>query len=581
MPRSSLYGELHLRSQAVSVGRHSMVSRATLNLVTRSILTLHPGPQQTSQVDFSSFDDDDSAAHMVRSLHLDADEEPRRLNAASRANSVRFDESAKQWNHGTRSSVDLFSRASSGLAGLGGLPMFERSTSHKSEGRQSSAGQSASGRNNSLGLDSSQLLAQSSTDLPGLSPGLMVLGTVPSIVRCWLNKNFKHDALLYAAVCTGSYRSLLELRLIEYLGLSSWIRQDISGKTKIKIPVYLPEAISYPVSSRPNSPAPALPSITVDFLVVDRSKDQPGSKAIQIFLGSDVLRQHSADVMLSSNSLAIYDDDRNKLSVPLVRPENDETFKTLYAASAPISSTKPPYILTPGSLTSQDSVKSLTNGFPEVVLRSTATMPPGSPERKVGREQSPLRRQEEEKSPEPLPEATPEDTKPSPAPIHDRKPSLDPIKTSIMTKENGEEGSATATSSRTTSSPAIWSNWRRDGGTGTAPPAADWAASASRNPSNSYQRPGRELGIKVLKPSTARSTNLRSSGTPSQSPSTPQSRFFDDGRRRAGTEDSSASRSMSLENNKANAKDNGIGSSKARTANPIGGASAFGWLGQK
>lgn len=523
---------------------------------------------------------------MVRSLHLDADEEPRRLNAASRANSVRFDESAKQWNHGARSSVDLFSRAPSGLAGLGGIPMFERSTSHKSEGRQSSAGQSASGRNNSLGgLDSSQLLGQSSTDLPGLSPGLMVLGTVPSIVRCWLNKNFKHDALLYAAVCTGSYKSLLELRLVEYLGLSSWIRQDISGNTKIKIPVYLPEAISYPVSSRPNSPAPALPSITVDFLVVDRSKDQPGSKAIQIFLGSDVLRQHSADVMLSSNSLAIYDDDRNKLSVPLVRPENDETFKTLYAASAPLSLTKPPYISTPGSLTSQDSLKSLTNGFPEVVSRPTANVPVGFSERKVEREQSPLRRQEEEKFPEVVAEATPDETKPEAAASHDGKPSLDSTRTLVTTKENGEEGAATATSSRTTSSPAIWSNWRRDGGNGTASPAADWATSASRNTSNSYQRPGRELGIKVLKPSTARSTNLRSSGTPSQSPSTPQSRFFDDGRRRAGTEDSSASRSASLENHKANAKDNGtssaLGSSKARTANPIGGASAFGWLGQK
>ena len=43
---------------------------------------------------FSGFDDQSS--NLVGSLHLDADEEPRRVSAASRANSVRFDETANQ-----------------------------------------------------------------------------------------------------------------------------------------------------------------------------------------------------------------------------------------------------------------------------------------------------------------------------------------------------------------------------------------------------------------------------------------------------------------------------------------------------
>lgn len=549
------------------------------------MLTQLAGPQHNSQVDFSAFDDEDNATNMVKSLNLDVDDEPRRLNAASRANSVRFDESAKQsqWNHGPRSSIDVFPRAPSGLGGLGGHPMFERSTSHKSDGRQSSAGQSASGRANSLGLDSSHLLVQSTSDLPGLMPGLSVLGTVPSIVRCWLNRNFRHDALLYAAVCTGAYRSMVEMRLLEGLGLAGEVRQDIGGNSKIKLPVYLPEAISYPASSRPNSPAPALPTITVDFLVVDRSKDQPVSKAIQIFLGSDTLRQHCADVLLSTNGLILYDDDRNKLSVPLVRPENDETFKSLSATSSAYPTSRQPFGSAPGSLPSQDSLKSLTNGF-ETAHSAPLPSQTLNFERKVESRQEPPRKQEDHPPIERAEPVEEKSAKPTEEESHARKPSLEPLRIAKSDRDTVDENPALSASSKTNASPAIWSNWRRDGSVA----SGEWA-NTSRNASTSYQRPGRDVGMKVLKPSSARQTPLKSSSTPSQSPNAPQSRFFDEGRKRSGPEETSQStRSTSGEGRKGTGKETGESptpptTAKPRSANPIGGASAFGWLnsGQK
>ena len=40
-------------------------------------------------------------------------------------------------------------------------------------------------------------------------------------------------------------------------------------------------------------------------------------------------------LLLSSNTLTLFDDERSKLSVPLVRPEDDSTFKTLQVSSSP------------------------------------------------------------------------------------------------------------------------------------------------------------------------------------------------------------------------------------------------------
>jgi hypothetical protein len=168
-------------------------------------------------------------------------------------------------------------------------------------------------------------------DIPDPSPGLFILGPVPSIIRCWLSTNFSHSTLLYAVVCTGSQRSFLDYSLVRELELVDHIQKDPAGRHIIRLPVYLPEAIIIQPSSRSNSPSPQLPALTADFEIVGLTQRSHSDrkKGIRIFLGCDTLRAHNADVLLSQNLMTLYGDDRNKLSVPFVRPEDENLFKNL------------------------------------------------------------------------------------------------------------------------------------------------------------------------------------------------------------------------------------------------------------
>ena len=195
--------------------------------------------------------------------------------------------------------------------------MLERTYSHKSDGRQSSTGHSvhsAVSRANSLGIDTFPGLGAASPDAPGLAPGLFLLGTVPAIIRCWLNTKFKHESLLYAAVCTGSYTSYIHLSLVETLGFLDQIRQEDDMSQKVKLSVYLPEAVVRNPSSRPSISASQLPNVTVDFTVISHQRD-PADSSIQVFIGSDILKAHNADILFSSNSITLFDDELAKLSI--------------------------------------------------------------------------------------------------------------------------------------------------------------------------------------------------------------------------------------------------------------------------
>lgn len=282
---------------------------------------------------------------LIGSLHLDAEDEPTRRGAASRANSVRFDESALQgasWAQNGRQSGD-FGPIRPGSV-LGNHGMMERSLSHKSDGRHSSAGHSVhsvhshhsavSGRGSSIGLDTTFTPGGQEDDspigIPEPPPSFFVLGSVPSIIRCWLTANFAHDTLLYANICTGSQRSVLEYSLIKELDLGDDIHRDLDGVYRIRLPVYLTEAtVSSHSSSRGISPAPQMPSLMATFEVagMDQPENAEAKKAIRIFIGSETLREHSADVLLSQNRLTLYSSDREKLSIPFVRPEDNGAFK--------------------------------------------------------------------------------------------------------------------------------------------------------------------------------------------------------------------------------------------------------------
>ncbi|EME44921.1 hypothetical protein DOTSEDRAFT_70838 [Dothistroma septosporum NZE10] len=531
--------------------------------------------QQPPGEQFRGFDDDTS--NMISSLHLDAEDEPRRaLGASSRANSVRFDESANQnhFSHSSRSSVELLSRAGSGFGGIG---MNERTPSHKSEGRASSAHSTrsvTSGRANSLNLDTAAFSLgsahRSPTEAPGITPGMLLLGAVPAIIRCWMNTNFKHDALLYAAVCTGSYKSFLDLRLIENLGFEQNIRTNDDSLRTVELPIFFPEAVTHPASSRSGSPAPQLPSLQVEFRVVEIAA-RDDDKAIQIFLGSDVLRAHNADILFSSNSMTLFDDDRNKLSIPLSRPENEAVFNSLYVTTGAHPSSSQDQ-KTAATTKEHTYLNGLGRGSSTASVSSAAASPP------TGKYRPPGAVAAEAGQPEASKLGTvgsERESRPTSRASNVPRPSLTLLNTKRDSEENKDAGAKTAPL-RNDSTPAIWGSWRRDppASASTQPTSLDWA-NAGRSQDASYQR--KDTGIKVLKPKTATrnfsTTATAASGT--ASPGDGKSRFFDEGRRR----------SLAGSDAKSSTSGKEIASATAHTpappktkVNPVGGASAFSWL---
>ena len=514
---------------------------------------------------------DDQSTNLIGSLQLDADDEPRRIGASSRANSVRFDETANQghWSHAPRASIDIIPRTGSSLSAH---PMIERTYSHKSDGRQSSAGVSVhsatSGRANSLGIDTpfSTLGQASPLDTPGLAPGLFMLGPVPSIIRCWLNGNFRHNAMLYAAVCSGSYASFLSQEIVDRLDLGQFVRQE-GGGSRIKLPVYLPEAIARGrcASSRSSSPAPQLPTLTVDFTVVTKENHED-DKAIQVFIGSDILRMHNADILFSSNSITMYDDDGAKILIPMVRPEDENAFKSLFITSTPLDTVKIVYPLPHKDM----PLEGLAQSEP---LR-LATKSPSSA--KPSPQMEPNEKQDAEVSlqDELLPTASRQS--------FEERPTLVTINTSTDSKFV-DSGPATA---RSGTSPGVWSNWRRDSGDKPAQGSTggDWTKAGA-----TYQR--RETGIKVLRPGKPTQRAFSTTQTSSPSPASSQSRFFDDGKRRSSFEGgalpdalnrtaSTSDAKSTASSTTASVKENGsaVPGGKTRPSNPIGSASAFAWM---
>ncbi|CAK7238742.1 MAG: hypothetical protein STHCBS139747_000160 [Sporothrix thermara] len=299
----------------------------------------------------------DEQSQTLGSLHLEPDDEPiRRAAAASRANSVRFDESANLTQSG-RSFGDMGPfRPGSGL-------LMERTLSHKSDGRHSSAGHSvhsvhsvASGRGSSIALDTHFMPGgpddDSPIDMPEPPPVFFVLGSVPAIIRCWLTKDFANNTLLYAAVCTGAQKSTIDISLVKELGLDDLIYREVDNTFKIHLQTYLAEAIP---ATKSADPVPQIPFLNINFEIVGTGhvEGHDGGKGIRIFIGSDALRAHSADILFSRNLMSVYSSDREKLNVPFVRPENDALFKNLCTVS--IVPTRPKLNATAAEFVSGDA----------------------------------------------------------------------------------------------------------------------------------------------------------------------------------------------------------------------------------
>ncbi|CAG8150210.1 unnamed protein product [Penicillium salamii] len=443
---------------------------------------------------FKGFDQAHPSTMTNSAVGFDGDDEPRR--GASRANSVRFDESALHgYGHTNRNSSDLPSRTGSGLSSH---PLLERTFSHQSDGRLSSSGYShQSARTNSLRLNTARLSGSTPIESPLIPPpGLFLLGPVPSIIRCWLTEDFTNGSLLYAAVCTGSYFSSVSLSMIRNLGMEDLIvRED--DVHYIKLPLYLPEAVIHPCSSRPETPTHQVPAVPVRFVI---REGEPTDQSIQIIIGSDVLRAQNADILFSQDKLIMVDSEHYRISVPLVRPENDTVFKNLYTAPCTSGSLS-------GSVTSQSSSD---NGNTPVGV--------------IGR---PINSQEE---------PAPSSKTPSGGIDSNSKPSqtAQPSPVKAPTSEN-RPVTTSAPTSETKEDIPTWSSWRREAKRTYTAPKPD------------------KREMKVFRP--AKLTNRAYSST-----------------------STSTSAGPSFENAKSPPATPHPTTSPGKGLNPVGGASAFGWL---
>ncbi|PGH08977.1 hypothetical protein GX51_01034 [Blastomyces parvus] len=548
---------------------------------------------------------------LTGALHLESEEEPRR--GASRANSVRFDESSMYYGQANRSAAELLPLRTG--SGLGSHPLTERSLSHRSDGKQSSSGQSHhSARTNSMGLEASRLLgggntssSAGNTPLPP-PPGLFILGPVPCIIRCWLTTNFSNDSLLYAAVCTGSYRSAISDQMVRKLGLEDEAAEE-DGVRIIKLPVYLPEASVYQPSSRGGSPVPQLPALTVRFII--RGADL-SDKSIQIFIGSDVLRAHNADILFSQDKMLIVDDERNKISIPLVRPEDDSTFRHLATGSETQSAMY------------NGTVSDKRNGL----LATNGDQPTTERERPTSAGHDSITRSDKAETSTNLTARASSDSfdapgrKPTRSPARhftdDSSDNNSPDQRSYPKSSTGDRAfTGTSSSSAKVEGSGVWGPWRRDttSSKGESTGATGSTATSTSPFMSAYQRSTRTRNMKILKPTKSTSSVNTASrqassgaiGTPTTTTATTtgtassvsDSRFPATEQHRTGTSTSTSGdghdHMMTSSSQHAQQSVNGAGagkpsssdggggsagpwSGKSRTANPVGGASAFGWL---
>lgn len=425
-----------------------------------------------------------------------------------------------------------------------------------------------SARLNSLGFEGRNSALGTPTSI-GPPPGLFHLGPLPSIIRCWLDENFTNESLLYAAICTGSCKSVLASRLVHRLGFDDQL-EDRQGEFRLKIQVYLPEATIQPLSTRSGSPAPQLPSITVDFFIQDIPDDP---EAIQIFIGSDILRPKSADIQFSQDRLTMFDDDRNKLAIPLVRPENAAIFQSLVTVNNPLLSlahtTGPPHT---DYLSTAETSGLLGRSEQELETRNGSSKQPVQPA--------------ETKSSQPFGRAY------SPLGCTTRQPSVIGEGRTLNTAQEDRETVQAAATETPTNGPAsvtegttpdtlsmtetgnMWGSWRRDS-TQPVRPDSSFSSVASNT---GYQRAGRGRGMKVLKPSrSGLSSRLTFTAQAPAGFDLVPGRSSENSKTNGNADPHVPEPSRSSFSSEAKSPLQQV-TNKTRSANPVGGASAFGWL---
>lgn len=277
--------------------------------------------------DQSSYNGFDHHQNMVLSgLQLDEVEVPKR--GASRANSVRFDDSAttNHWIHQGSSpgTSDYFNQRSVG-GHVGGYAMTERSPSHKSDGRQSSVRSFGGEIQTPPQLES---LSRPVSQPRDVTPHISQDTPTPAMVRCLLNTP-SPDPLLYAVICTGSSRSLIEKSLLSRLQLDAQIEKTPSGEAHIQLSVFLPDANMQQQHARPSGHG-RYARLLVNFTVIPEKRRSNDTRDVGIFLGSDIIAAHMGDVLFSQSQLLLHAEDGRKVYVPFYRPDSQKSFSDIF-----------------------------------------------------------------------------------------------------------------------------------------------------------------------------------------------------------------------------------------------------------
>ena len=298
----------------------------------------------------------------------------------------------------------------------------------------------------------------------------------------------------------------------------------------IKLPLYLPEASVHQSSSRCSSPGPQLPTLTIRFIVRDVD---PNDQSIQIILGSDVLRSHNADILFSQDKITMTDDERHKVSIPLVRPENDSIFTSLYTApdtSCAGPTKKPQHENEQPQTNGHGSVGVIGQPAPSSLPRQS-TSAPASARVSIGESED------------------------------DQKPSRSGVSNQIPEDSNAQQepakSPAAVLSQPSAPGTGPWGSWRRDSKLDSS--AATAGSKASRGRTMKVLRPTKPTRVSSTT-STAPGFGNVDSSAGSLAPSQP------DGSRQSNQ--SASSRALAEE----------FRPNRQWGSNPIGGASAFGWL---
>ncbi|KAF8466595.1 hypothetical protein BDZ91DRAFT_157552 [Kalaharituber pfeilii] len=258
---------------------------------------------------FNGFDGQ-QPQNLVTGLPLDEVDVPRR--GASRANSVRFDESAIQnhWAPESQSSSEYMPARST--TGIG--PLMERTLSYKSDYK-------SDGRQSSMRSFDNFSMAGSEHDcsLPSaLRPRDIIecntpsaFDSAPAVIRCWLGMDCSYDSILYAVICTGSSKSWIDSSLVSRCGFKEKIWKE-NGEERISLSLFLGSAS---VPAEVISSHTTLPRLKIEFTVVQTPERPHNHKLVQIVLGSDILSAIKADVLFSKRQLTFHVRDGQKVFV--------------------------------------------------------------------------------------------------------------------------------------------------------------------------------------------------------------------------------------------------------------------------